>query len=109
MPIYSDRLLASAFGRKAMDLIAEGRYNRMTVWGAGRGCSKNLSDVIVTVRSCHQRGVCPSPVETDSTMVKVARSLGIYVGDPRYAARPQGGHAGATGDRSVEGAAGAIG
>ncbi|PSR17778.1 6-phosphofructokinase [filamentous cyanobacterium CCP3] len=82
IPTASDRLLASAFGRKAVDLIAEGRFNRMTVWEAGRVRSKDLSDVIATVRSCHQRGVCPSPVETDSTMVKVARSLGIYVGDP---------------------------
>lgn len=82
IPTASDRLLASAFGRKAVDLIAEGRYNRMTVWEAGRVRSKDLDDVIATVRSCHQRGICPGPVETDSTMVKVARSLGIYVGDP---------------------------
>ncbi len=82
IPTASDRLLASAFGRKAVDLIAEGRYNRLVVWEAGRVRSKDLDDVIATVRDCHQRGVCPSPVETDSTMVKVARSLGIYVGDP---------------------------
>jgi ATP-dependent phosphofructokinase / diphosphate-dependent phosphofructokinase len=82
IPTASDRLLAAAFGRKAIDLIAEGRYNRMVVWEAGRVRSKDLHHVIATVRDCHQRGVCPSPVETDSTMVKVARSLGIYVGDP---------------------------
>lgn len=82
IPTASDRLLASAFGRKAVDLIAESRYNRMVVWEAGRVRSKDLHHVIATVRDCHQRGVCPSPVETDSTMVKVARSLGIYVGDP---------------------------
>lgn len=89
IPTASDRLLASAFGRKAVDLIAEGRYNRMTIWEAGRVRSKNLDDVIATVRSCHQRGVCPSPVETDSTMVKVARSLGIYVGDPNTLPDPR--------------------
>jgi 6-phosphofructokinase 1 len=82
VPTASDRLLASAFGRKAIDLIAEGRYNRMVVWEAGRVRSKDLDEVIATVRDCHQRGVCPSPVEIDSTMVKVARSLGIYIGDP---------------------------
>jgi 6-phosphofructokinase 1 len=82
VPTASDRLLASAFGRKAVDLIAEGRYNRMVIWEAGRVRSKDLGEVIATVQDCHRRGVCPSPVEIDSTMVKVARSLGIYVGDP---------------------------
>jgi ATP-dependent phosphofructokinase / diphosphate-dependent phosphofructokinase len=76
----------SAAGRRlwpqSHDLIAEGRYNRMVVWEAGRVRSKDLHHVIAIVRDCHQRGVCPSPVEVDSTMVKVARSLGIYVGDP---------------------------
>jgi ATP-dependent phosphofructokinase / diphosphate-dependent phosphofructokinase len=88
IPTASDRLLASAFGRKAIDLIAEGRFNRMVVWEAGRVRSKDLSHVIATVRDCHLRGVCPSPVETDSTMVKVARSLGIYIGDPATVPTP---------------------
>ena len=91
VPTASDRLLASAFGRKAIDLIAEGRYNRMVVWEAGRVQSKDLHHVIATVRDCHQRGVCPSPVETNSTMVKVARSLGIYVGDPNTLSDPRTG------------------
>ncbi|HIK44586.1 MAG TPA: 6-phosphofructokinase [Leptolyngbyaceae cyanobacterium M65_K2018_010] len=81
-PTASDRLLASAFGRKAIDLIEEGRYNRLVVWEAGRVRSKDLTEVITIIRDCHSRGICPGPVETDSTMVKVARSLGIYVGDP---------------------------
>ncbi|TVQ14614.1 MAG: ATP-dependent 6-phosphofructokinase [Leptolyngbya sp. DLM2.Bin27] len=89
IPTASDRLLAAAFGRKAIDLIAEGRYNRMVVWEAGRVRSKDLGDVIATVHDCHQRGVCPSPVEADSTMVKVARSLGIYVGDPETLPDPK--------------------
>jgi 6-phosphofructokinase 1 len=81
-PTASDRLLASAFGRKAIDLIEEERYNRLVIWEAGRVRSKDLDDVIAVIRDCHSRGICPGPVETDSTMVKVARSLGIYVGDP---------------------------
>jgi 6-phosphofructokinase len=81
-PTASDRLLASAFGRKAVDLIAEERYNRLVVWEAGRVRSKDLEEVIATLRDCHERGVCPGPVEVDSTMVKVARASGIYVGDP---------------------------
>jgi 6-phosphofructokinase len=89
VPTASDRLLASAFGRKAVDLIAEGRYNRMVIWEAGRVRSRDLGEVIATVQDCHRRGVCPSPVETDSTMVKVARSLGIYVGDPETLPDPK--------------------
>ncbi|MFZ4641264.1 MAG: ATP-dependent 6-phosphofructokinase [Nodosilinea sp.] len=86
-PTASDRLLASAFGRKAVDLIEEGRYSRLVVWEAGRVRSKDLGEVIGIIRECHQQGICPGPVETDSTMVKVARSLGIYVGpDPGLAA-----------------------
>jgi 6-phosphofructokinase 1 len=81
-PTASDRLLASAFGRKAIDLIDEGRFSRLVVWEAGRVRSKDLGEVISIVRECHKRGICPGPVETDSTMVKVARSMGIYVGDP---------------------------
>ncbi|QQE63596.1 6-phosphofructokinase [Leptolyngbya sp. BL0902] len=81
-PTASDRLLAAAFGRKATDLIADGRYGRLVVWEAGRVRSKDLGEAIAIVRDCHDRNVCPGPVETDSTMVKVARSLGTYVGDP---------------------------
>jgi 6-phosphofructokinase len=81
-PTASDRLLASAFGRKAIDLIAEERFNRLVVWEAGRVRSKDLDEVIAIIRDCHERAVCPGPVEIDSTMVKVARASGIYVGDP---------------------------
>jgi len=82
IPTASDRLLAAAFGRKATDLIEDGRFNRLVVWEAGRVRSKDLGDAIAIVRACHDKGICPGPVEIDSTMVKVARSLGIYVGDP---------------------------
>ncbi len=82
IPTASDRLLAAAFGREAVDLIAEGRYNRLVIWESGHVLSKDLKEVIGVIRDCHTRGICPGPVETDSTMVKVARSLGIYVGDP---------------------------
>jgi 6-phosphofructokinase len=81
-PTATDRLLASAFGRKAVDLIAEERYNRLVVWESGRVRSKDLDEVIRILRYCHDNDICPGPVEPDSTMVKVARSLGIYVGDP---------------------------
>ena len=46
------------------------------------GASQGLGEAIAIIRDCHDRHICPGPVETDGTMVKVARSLGIYVGDP---------------------------
>jgi hypothetical protein len=52
------------------------------VWEAGRVRSKDLDEVIRILRDCHDSDICPGPVEVDSTMVKVARPLGIYVGDP---------------------------
>lgn len=81
-PTSFDRLLASAFGKKAVDLIAEGRYNRLVIWEAGRVQSEPLEKVIQAIRQCHQQDRCPSPVERDHTMVQVAQALGIYVGDP---------------------------
>jgi 6-phosphofructokinase len=67
-PTASDRLLASAFGRKAVDLIAEERYNRLVVWEAGRVRSKDLDEVIATLRDCHERGVCPGPVSKQKSI-----------------------------------------
>jgi ATP-dependent phosphofructokinase / diphosphate-dependent phosphofructokinase len=87
-PTSFDRLLASAFGKKAVDLIAEGRFNRLVVWRAGQVHSEPLERVLQVVRSCHQAGVCPSPVERDHTMVQVAQSLGIYLGDPAVIGPP---------------------
>ncbi|HEY9877652.1 MAG TPA: ATP-dependent 6-phosphofructokinase [Leptolyngbyaceae cyanobacterium] len=82
-PTSFDRLLASAFGKKAVDLIAEGRYNRLVIWEAGRVQSEPLDKVIQVIRRCHEENTCPSPVERDNTMVQVAQSLGIYIGDPQ--------------------------
>lgn len=82
IPTSFDRLLASAFGKKAVDLIAEDIYNQLVVWAAGRVCSQPLENVLAVVKRCHIDGTCPSPVEPDSTMVQVAQSLGIYVGTP---------------------------
>lgn len=81
-PNSFDRLLATAFGKKAVDLIAECRYNRLVIWEAGRVQSEPLDRVIQVIRHCHQQDICPSPVERDNTMVQVAQSLGIYIGDP---------------------------
>lgn len=80
-PSSFDRLLATAFGKKAVDLIAAEDYNRMVVWQSGQVQSYPLGQVLPLIRQRHQQGVCPSPVQPDDFLVQTARALGIYIGD----------------------------
>lgn len=70
-PSYNDRLLASAFGVKAVDLLAEGKFGRMVAWQ-----NDNVIDVAIedAIKECHT-------VKPDDTLVHTARSLGISFGD----------------------------
>ncbi len=70
-PIADDRVLASAFGVKAVDLIAEGKHNRMVAW-------QDRGVVDVPVLEAIERY---SAVNPKSTLVKTARGLGISFGD----------------------------
>ncbi len=70
-PSPRDRLVASAFGVHAVDLIAQGRFDRMVTW-ANRGVGD------VPIEEAIARYAC---VELDSTLVKTARGLGISLGD----------------------------
>lgn len=70
-PSYRDRLLASAFGVKAVDLIAEGRSDRILAWSNRQIIDVPIEDAIATYAA----------VDVDGTMVQTARGLGIYVGD----------------------------
>lgn len=79
-PTANDRLLASAFGKEAVDLIARGDRNQLVIWASGKVQTEPLEDVAQVVQRCHAEDVCPSPVAPDSTMLQVAQSLGIYVG-----------------------------
>jgi 6-phosphofructokinase 1 len=70
-PNAQDRLMASAFGAQAVDLIAAGKFDRMVAW-ANRGViDVPLTDVVKQ----------PQKVEPQSTLVKTARGLGICLGD----------------------------
>ncbi|WP_017715387.1 ATP-dependent 6-phosphofructokinase [Kamptonema formosum] len=80
-PTSADRLLATSFGRAAVDLIANQEYNRLVVWRNGEVQTEPLDQVIDLVRKCHRENRCPSPVNPNGFMVQTARSLGIYVGD----------------------------
>ncbi|HUN91298.1 MAG TPA: ATP-dependent 6-phosphofructokinase [Burkholderiaceae bacterium] len=70
-PTWDDRLIGSAFGVHAVDLVAAGRFDRMVAW-------QNRRVVDVPLASAIDR---PHPVELDSTLVRTARGLGISLGD----------------------------
>lgn len=71
MPSPRDRVVASAFGVHAVDLIAEGKFDRMVAWS-----NRQVIDVPIEEAIRHYQAV-----ELDSTLVKTARGLGICLGD----------------------------
>ena len=70
-PIPSDRLLASAFGVHAVNLIDEGKYDRMVAWSNRGVVDVSIGDAIKAYQA----------VDTDGALVKTARALGISFGD----------------------------
>ncbi len=70
-PSYNDRLLASAFGVKAVDLLNEGKFGRMVAWQNDTVVDVAIEDAI---KECHV-------VKPDDMLVHTARSLGISFGD----------------------------
>jgi ATP-dependent phosphofructokinase / diphosphate-dependent phosphofructokinase len=71
-PHAQDRLLASAFGVHAVELLAAGDVGRMVAWREGRVSSVALADAV--------QGPCL--VAPDAGLVGVARRIGTYVGEP---------------------------
>jgi 6-phosphofructokinase 1 len=71
MPIARDRLIASAFGVHAVELIKSGKSDRMVAW-----VNRQVTDVAISdaIKGNYQ-------VEKDSSLVKTARGLGICFGD----------------------------
>ena len=70
-PNWEDRLIGSAFGTHAVDLIAEGRFDRMVAW-------QHRQVVDVPLAAAIER---PQQVDPDGTLVRTARGLGICLGD----------------------------
>ncbi|MFP4314119.1 MAG: ATP-dependent 6-phosphofructokinase [Alphaproteobacteria bacterium] len=70
-PTYNDRLLASALGVKAVDLIEEGKFGRMVAWKNMGACDVPIE---AAIKECHQ-------VKPDDGLVQTARGLGISFGD----------------------------
>ncbi len=80
-PTSTDRLLATAFGREAVDLIANGNYNQMVIWQNGRVSSVPLSHAIKQIEKARKEGKAPSRVDPQGFLVRTARDIGIYVGE----------------------------
>jgi 6-phosphofructokinase 1 len=70
-PTAQDRLLASAFGVHAVDLIAAGKFDRMVAWSNRKVIDVAISEAIKQNQQ----------VESDGSLVKTARGLGICLGD----------------------------
>jgi len=71
VPNAQDRITASAFGVRAVDLLAEGVTGRMVAWQHRQIVDVSLDDV-----THHSR-----PVDRSETLVQTARGLGISLGD----------------------------
>ena len=70
-PVPLDRVLGAAFGVHAVDLVAQGRFDRMVAWQNRRVVDVPLEEAIGGYRS----------VDPDDPLVHAARGLGISFGD----------------------------
>jgi len=70
-PTWNDRLLAAAFGVKAVDLIAEGKFDRMVAWRHRRIIDVPIEQAIAAYQA----------VDPADSLVHTARGLGISFGD----------------------------
>lgn len=72
IPSALDRLVAAAFGKAAVDLVAQEQFNQMVAWQNGQVTAVPLADVLAK---------SPSSVDPNSYLVQTAAALGIYVGN----------------------------
>lgn len=72
IPSALDRIIATAFGKVAVDLIAHEKYDQIVTWQNGQVVSLPLEEALL--RS-------PSPVNPKCELVQTAKALGIYVGE----------------------------
>jgi 6-phosphofructokinase 1 len=66
-----DRIIASAFGVAAVELVAKGQYDRMVTWQNRQVLSVPIEEAIANYRA----------VDPNDGLVKTARGLGICLGD----------------------------
>jgi len=71
VPSMRDRVIASAFGVHAVDLISAGRLGRVVAWQHGQVVDVPITDVANITRA----------VDPFGTLAQTARGLGIYIGE----------------------------
>jgi ATP-dependent phosphofructokinase / diphosphate-dependent phosphofructokinase len=71
IPSPLDRLIASAFGVAAVDLISQGKYDQIVTWQKRQVVSVPIAEAIAQYDT----------VDLHGTLVKTARGLGIYLGN----------------------------
>ncbi len=70
-PNAEDRLLASALGVHAVQLVADGKFDRMVGWSQRQVIDVSIEDAVAAYQD----------VDIDGTLVRTARALGISLGD----------------------------
>ena len=70
-PTASDRILASAFGVYAVDLLNQKKFDRMVAWKNRKVVDVPIDEGISTYKN----------VERKDSLVETALSLDIYIGD----------------------------
>lgn len=70
-PHAMDRVIASAFGVHAVDLVAQNKFDRMVAWSARRVIDIPIQDAVNGYYA----------VQKDDILIKTAKNIGIYVGD----------------------------
>ena len=72
VPAAHDRLAASCFGVHAVDVLAQGKTDRMVVWKSGTITDVGLDEVAA---------IGTAKVDPNGMVVKTARGLGMYIGE----------------------------
>jgi 6-phosphofructokinase 1 len=70
-PTPRDRILASAFGVYAVDLLAQKKFDRMVAWRDRKVIDVPISEGINTYKV----------VDQEDSLIQTALALGVYVGD----------------------------
>jgi 6-phosphofructokinase 1 len=70
-PIHTDRLIASAFGVHAVELVEQGKFDRMVAWSNRKVIDVPIEEAIASYQI----------VDTDGSLIRTARALGICLGD----------------------------
>lgn len=72
IPSALDRLMATALGKTAVDLVAQGQFDQMVAWQSGQVVAVPLEAVLAQ---------SPISVDPNGCLVQTARALGIYIGE----------------------------